>query len=102
MRVTDLNDAKALISGILAERKEPFTNVVFLACGGSHACFGIGEYFLRKEAKKVSSSHSKGISTFETETLPDLDGLKKAIHEIGYEVLDQKSEEVTKKKWGLF
>ena len=32
-----------------------------------------------KEAKKVSSSHSKGISTFETETLPDLDGLKKAI-----------------------
>ena len=41
MRVTDLNDAKALISGILAERKEPFTNVVFLACGGSHACFGI-------------------------------------------------------------
>ena len=54
MRVTDLNDAKALISGILAERKEPFTNVVFLACGGSHACFGIGEYFLRKEAKKVS------------------------------------------------
>ena len=55
-----------------------------------------------KEAKKVSSSHSKGISTFETEALQDLDGLKKAIHEIGYEVLDQKSEEVTKKKWGLF
>ena len=55
-----------------------------------------------KEAKKVSSSHSKGISTFETETLPDLEDLKKAIHEIGYEVLDQKSEEVTKKKWGLF
>ena len=54
MKVTDLNDAKALISGILAERKEPFTNVVFLACGGSHACFGIGEYYLRKEAKKVS------------------------------------------------
>ena len=55
-----------------------------------------------KEAKKVSSSHSKGISTFETETLPDLEDLIKAIHEIGYEVLDQKSEEVTKKKWGLF
>ena len=55
-----------------------------------------------KEAKKVSSSHSKGISTFETETLPDLEGLKMAIHEIGYEVLDYKSEEVTKKKWGLF
>ena len=37
--------------------------------------------------------------TEEERAAPDL---KKAIHEIGYEVLDQKSEEVTKKKWGLF
>ena len=53
-------------------------------------------------AKKVSSSHTKGISTFESETLPNEAVLKEAIRETGYELLDLKSEAITKKKWGLF
>ncbi len=55
-----------------------------------------------KDAKKVSSSHSKGISTFESETLPDETVLKKAIAETGYELKDISVEEAQKKKWGLF
>lgn len=55
-----------------------------------------------KDAKKVSSSHSKGISTFESETLPDEAVLKKAIAETGYELKDISVEEAQKKKWGLF
>ncbi|MBR3354747.1 MAG: SIS domain-containing protein [Oscillospiraceae bacterium] len=56
MKVTDLKDAKEIMSRVVAEGEKAggFTNVVFLACGGSHACFGIGEYFLRKESKKLS------------------------------------------------
>lgn len=55
-----------------------------------------------KDAKKVSSSHAKGISTFESETLPDKEILKKAIDDTGYELKDLVCEEVQKKKWGLF
>ena len=55
-----------------------------------------------KDAKKVSSSHAKGISTFESETLPDEAVLKKAIAETGYELKDISVEEAQKKKWGLF
>ena len=55
-----------------------------------------------KDAKKVSSSHSKGISTFESETLPDETVLKKAIAETGYELKDISVEEAQKKNWGLF
>ena len=55
-----------------------------------------------KDAKKVSSSHSKGITTFETENLIDEEVLKKAIADTGYELLDITYQEVQKKKWGLF
>lgn len=55
-----------------------------------------------RDAKKVSSSHSKGITTFETENLIDEDVLKKAIADTGYELLDITYQEVQKKKWGLF
>ena len=56
MKVTSLFDVREMISRVIASGKEKggFTNVIFLACGGSHACFGIGEYFLRKESKKIS------------------------------------------------
>ena len=54
------------------------------------------------DAKKVSSSHTKGITTFETETLPEKALLEKAIADTGYELLDIQSETVEKKKWGLF
>lgn len=52
-----------------------------------------------KDAKKVSSSHTKGISTFESETLPDEDVLRNAIANTGYELKDVSVEEVQKKKW---
>ena len=52
-----------------------------------------------KDAKKVSSSHTKGISTFESETLPDEDVLRNAITNTGYELKDVSVEEVQKKKW---
>ena len=52
-----------------------------------------------KDAKKVSSSHAKGISTFESETLPDENVLKDAIAKTGYEPKDVSVEEVQKKKW---
>lgn len=51
-----------------------------------------------KDAKKVSSSHAKGISTFESETLPDEDVLRNAIANTGYELKDVSVEEVQKKK----
>ena len=51
-----------------------------------------------KDAKKVSSSHTKGISTFESETLPDEDVLRNAIANTGYELKDVSVEEVQKKK----
>ena len=52
-----------------------------------------------KDAKKVSSSHTKGISTFESETLLDEDVLRNAIANTGYELKDVSVEEVQKKKW---
>ena len=56
MKVTNLAEVKEMITRVVkaGETNGGFTNVVFLACGGSHACFGIGEYFLRKESKKLS------------------------------------------------
>lgn len=52
------------------------------------------------EAKKVSSSHSKGISTFVCDEF-DTEKLKEAIKNIGYELLDVTSEPY-ENKWGLF
>ncbi len=52
------------------------------------------------EAKKVSSSHMKGISTFVCDEL-DTEKLREAIKNIGYELLDVTSQPY-EKKWGLF
>lgn len=52
-------------------------------------------------AKKLSTSHTKGESSFLTEEKPELAGLKKAIDETGYQVLSAETTEVEKKK-GLF
>ena len=56
MKVTNLAEVKEMIGRVVDGGKASggFNNVVFLACGGSHACFGIGEYFLRKESKKLT------------------------------------------------
>ncbi len=55
-----------------------------------------------KDAKKVLSSHSRGISVFESEAPADETMLREAIAQTGYELVDVKVEEVQKKKWGLF
>ncbi len=55
-----------------------------------------------KNAKKVNSSHSKGISVFESETPAEEALLREAIAQTGYELIEVKVEEVQKKKWGLF
>ena len=52
-------------------------------------------------AKKLSTSHTKGESSFLTEDKPDLAGLQKAIAGTGYQVLSAETTEVEKKK-GLF
>ena len=53
-------------------------------------------------AQKVKSSHAKGESSFLSETEPNLDALKSAITELGYEVLLAKMEPAGKKRFGLF
>ncbi|MBR1852742.1 MAG: ATPase P [Lachnospiraceae bacterium] len=52
-------------------------------------------------AKKLSTSHTKGESSFLTEEKPDSAGLQKAIGDTGYQVLSTETIEVEKKK-GLF
>lgn len=49
------------------------------------------------EVKKVSSSHSKGVTTIESEQALDEAAIRKAISETGYEVGEITSEEVEKK-----
>lgn len=51
-------------------------------------------------AKKVSASHSKGVATFISETVPSEEDLKSAIAETGYTCLEVNSETYVKK--GLF
>lgn len=51
-------------------------------------------------AKKVSSSHSKGITSFVCDDV-DTEKLSEAIKNIGYELIDIKSEPY-EKKFGLF
>ena len=53
------------------------------------------------QAQKVKSSHSKGESSFLSETEPNLEALKMAIGETGYEVLLAKMEPVSKKRFGF-
>jgi copper chaperone CopZ len=45
------------------------------------------------DAKKVSSSHAKGESTFVSESQPDEETLRNAIAETGYKLLEMSSEE---------
>ena len=54
------------------------------------------------EAKKVTSSHTKGESSFITETEPRVDKLKEEIDKTGYTVLSVNAEEYKKKFLGLF
>ncbi|MBR0419309.1 MAG: heavy-metal-associated domain-containing protein [Erysipelotrichaceae bacterium] len=54
------------------------------------------------DAKKVTSSHSKGESSFLCDSIPDVESLKEAIRQTGYEVKDIRWEEYEKKKWNLF
>ncbi len=49
------------------------------------------------EAKKVSSSHGKGESSFLTESEPNVTGLKDAIDKTGYTVISISTEEYRKK-----
>ena len=50
-------------------------------------------------AQKVSSSHSKGESTFLTEEPADEEALRKAIAETGYQLISVSAEPAEKKKW---
>lgn len=50
--------------------------------------------------KKIKTSHSKGVSEIISEKAPEEEKLKKAVSEIGYTILDLRSEEYKKK--GLF
>ena len=55
------------------------------------------------EAQKVTSSHTKGKSSFLSEAEPNVDRLKEAINETGYTVLSMNTEVYNKKKFlGLF
>lgn len=53
-----------------------------------------------KDAKKVVSSHTKKESSFLCDEIPDLNGLKQAIKQTGYEAEDIRVETYEKK--GLF
>lgn len=52
--------------------------------------------------KKVSSSHSKGLTEIIAENPLDEEKLKKAINETGYKVLSVKIEPYVKKRFSLF
>ena len=54
------------------------------------------------DAKKVSSSHTKGITTFVSEKPVDEHELTAAIAETGYELQSMSTEEYKKKFLGLF
>ncbi|MBR6382146.1 MAG: heavy-metal-associated domain-containing protein [Lachnospiraceae bacterium] len=53
-------------------------------------------------ASKVKSSHTKGESTFLSETAPDEAALRKAIEETGYVPVSVTTAEYKKKFLGLF
>ncbi len=54
------------------------------------------------DAQKVSSSHTKGITTFVSESTPNEDELTAAIAETGYTLLSLDSEPYKKKFLGIF
>ena len=53
-------------------------------------------------AKKVKSSHTRGESSFLSETVPNVDEIMAAIAQTGYTVQSVKSEPYTKKFLGVF
>ena len=55
---------------------------------------------LYPKAKKVASSHNKGMASFLSEEQPDIDALRTAISETGYTFLSCESRPYEKK--GLF
>ncbi len=54
------------------------------------------------KVKKVSSSHSKGITEIISENPLDEKALREAIGKTGYKVLEIKTEPYDKKKFSLF
>lgn len=50
-------------------------------------------------AKKVTSSHSKGESTFISEEKIDMEKMREAIEEMGYHFISMESEPYEKKRW---
>ena len=59
-----------------------------MACGMCEAHVNDAIRNCIPDAKKVKSSHRKGICTFRTETAPDMDILKEAINRTGYTYLE--------------
>ncbi|MCR4781278.1 MAG: ATPase P [Lachnospiraceae bacterium] len=53
-------------------------------------------------AKKVSSSHKKGVSTFLLEEKPDRDVLETAIGETGYKLMEMSCEPYNPKESNIF
>lgn len=72
-----------------------------MACGmcESHVNDTIRKNFA---VKKVTSSHSKGLTEIIAENQPDEEALKKAIAETGYTVLSVQTEPYVKKEFSLF
>ena len=56
----------------------------------------------RFKIKKVTSSHSKGVTEIISENMLDETALKEAIGKTGYKVLEIKTEPYEKKKFSLF
>ena len=54
------------------------------------------------QAKKVSSSHSKGRTEIISETEPDEQKLREAIEAIGYKLTGMSTEPYEKKKFSIF
>lgn len=54
------------------------------------------------KVKKVTSSHSKGVTEIISDTQPDETALKEAIGKTGYKVLEIKTEPYEKRKFSLF
>lgn len=54
------------------------------------------------KVKKVSSSHSKGITEIISENQLDENALREAVDKTGYRILEIKTEPYEKKKYSLF
>lgn len=56
MRATTYGEIKSAVANAIANKKEDggFTNVICVACGGTHGTFYPVEYFLRAESKKLA------------------------------------------------